>query len=232
MGKASGMKLCDTCAYGDKTEYFKPCIVYRHDCKLYEEKEVTMDDCISRQATLEPYKVLNDTDTLCVALIRANIMQQPSVNLQEPCGDTISRQAVLDLAEKGILVGNHNYKSVCNAINDLPSVTPTERIGHWIPVIERLPKDEDYVLVCYADGSIRTAYYYIDTESYPPEFKDCCETGWYDYNENFIYQDVLAWMPLPELYEPQESEEISEHNMKMWEDIYKVESEGEENNNE
>ena len=42
------------------------------------------DDAISRQATLEPYKVLNDTDTLCVALIRANIMQQPSVRPQEP----------------------------------------------------------------------------------------------------------------------------------------------------
>lgn len=42
------------------------------------------EDAISRQATLEPYKVLNDTDTLCVALIRANIMQQPPVNPQEP----------------------------------------------------------------------------------------------------------------------------------------------------
>lgn len=38
--------------------------------------------------------------------------------------DCISRQAVLGLAEKGILVGNHNYKSVCNAINELPSVAP------------------------------------------------------------------------------------------------------------
>lgn len=31
-------KLCDTCIYGDKTEYFKPCIIYRDDCELYEEK--------------------------------------------------------------------------------------------------------------------------------------------------------------------------------------------------
>jgi len=49
----------------------------------YAEQE-PCDDAISRQATLEPYKVLNDTDTLCVALIRANIMQQPSVRPQEP----------------------------------------------------------------------------------------------------------------------------------------------------
>lgn len=41
---------------------------------------------------------------------------------QEPCEDAISRQAVLDLAKKGVLVSNGNYKSVCKAINELPSV--------------------------------------------------------------------------------------------------------------
>lgn len=46
---------------------------------------------------------------------------------QEPCDDVVSRQAVLDLAEKGILVSNGNYKSVCKAINELPSVRPQER---------------------------------------------------------------------------------------------------------
>ena len=43
---------------------------------------------------------------------------------QQPCDDCISREDVLALAEKGILVSNGNYKSVCKAINDLPSVTP------------------------------------------------------------------------------------------------------------
>lgn len=71
----------------------------------------------------------------------------------------------------------------------------------WIPCSERLPNDEDYVLVCYEDGHIRTAYYYIDTNIYPSEFEDCCETGWYNYNEDFMYeQDVIAWMPSPKSY--------------------------------
>ena len=47
----------------------------------------------------------------------------------EPCTDAVSREAVLDLAKKGILVSNGNYKNVCKAINELPSVTPSRRKG-------------------------------------------------------------------------------------------------------
>lgn len=50
----------------------------------------------------------------------------------DPCGDVISRQGVLDLAKKGILVSNGNYGSVCKAINDLPSVKPQEKSGKWV----------------------------------------------------------------------------------------------------
>ena len=45
---------------------------------------------------------------------------------QEPCDNAVSRQDVLDLAKKGVLVSNGNYKSVCKAINELPSVNPIE----------------------------------------------------------------------------------------------------------
>ncbi len=52
---------------------------------------------------------------------------------QEPCDNAISRQAVLDLAKKGVLVSNGNYKSVCKAINELPPVKLQEpKTGHWI----------------------------------------------------------------------------------------------------
>lgn len=43
---------------------------------------------------------------------------------QVSCENAISRQDVLDLAKKGVLVSNGNYKSVCKAINDLPPVNP------------------------------------------------------------------------------------------------------------
>ena len=119
--------------------------------------------------------------------------------------DAISRQAVLE-----------PYKNLndCDVIavwlirkniEQQPSIKP--KTGHWIPVSERFPNNDDYVLVCYEDGHIRTAYYYIDTNIYPSEFDDCCETGWYNYSETFMYkQDVIAWMPLPEPYKA-ESEE-------------------------
>lgn len=61
-----------------------------------------------------------------------NYMDVLEKQIQEPREDTISRQAVLDLAKKGILVSNGNYKSVCKAIYELPSVNPQEKTGHWI----------------------------------------------------------------------------------------------------
>ena len=55
---------------------------------------------------------------------------------QQPCDNAVSRQDVLDLAKKGVLISNGNYESVCKAINEIPSAEP--KTGHWIehPEIE------------------------------------------------------------------------------------------------
>lgn len=129
---------------------------------------------------------------------------------QESCEDYISRKAaIVQLSYNKI--GNDDYEMIIqddiNTIKALPPVIPKPKTS-WIPVSERLPKNEDYVLVCYEDGHIRTAYYYIDNNFYPSEFEDCCETGWYNYNEDFMYrQDVIAWMPLPPSYQGEEGSE-------------------------
>ena len=136
--------------------------------------------------------------------------------------DLIERQAAIDILSLGkeilsrvlddtdvVGVDREKYswglgliESNIEDIEELPSAHPE---SNWIPVSERFPKNEDYVLVCYEDGHIRTAYYYIDTNFYPSEFEDCCETGWYNYNKDFMYrQDVIAWMPLPLSYQGEE----------------------------
>ena len=60
--------------------------------------------------------------------------------------ETIYRQDVLDLAKKGVLISNGSYKSVCKAINELPSVNPQpceecehklrgeveQKTGYWV----------------------------------------------------------------------------------------------------
>lgn len=96
------------------------------------------------------------------------------------------------------------YKAVIQEkINELPSVTPQE--PRWIPVSERLPEDHKDVLAYLSSGRISICRY----NSHKLPF---CNNpiGWGYLHENgfidFKKEHVIAWMPLPEPYEPQESE--------------------------
>lgn len=67
-------------------------------------------------------------------------------------------------------------------------------MSEWIPVSERLPEEiEKEYLVQRANGIIRIAEFVIDENG-----------NWYDYYEGIgtghYISDVIAWMPLPELY--------------------------------
>lgn len=42
--------------------------------------------------------------------------------------DIISRKDVLSLADRGVLISNGNYKSVCEAINNLPSISERDAV--------------------------------------------------------------------------------------------------------
>lgn len=64
---------------------------------------------------------------------------------------------------------------------------------HWIPVTERLPEDEEDVLVTYkTTDKIHPCQYHADGSKNP----------WYSYIDKCrAYMNVvLAWMPLPEPY--------------------------------
>lgn len=71
----------------------------------------------------------------------------------------------------------------------------TEEKMRWIPVTERLPKDEDYVLVSFENSTLPDIGRYEENEEggafYPGD--DECSYIHYGFFVN-------AWMPLPELY--------------------------------
>lgn len=64
---------CDTCKHNDNNWDDLPC---DGCCTAHSGYEA---DAISRQAVLEPYKGLNDSDVIAVWLIRKNIEQQSSI---------------------------------------------------------------------------------------------------------------------------------------------------------
>jgi hypothetical protein len=111
--------------------------------------------------------------------------------------DCISRQAVLDLIN-----ADWKYENLEIEINNLPSVTPQE--PRWIPVSERLPTKEEYIanngLFIVTDGN-RTYAEYFDVYNSMKYFGEPTMNGFR------VDRCVIAWMPLPKPYEPQESED-------------------------
>lgn len=116
---------------------------------------------------------------------------------QEPCEDCISRQAALECCR------NEWEEEVKIRLKSLPPVTPQPKIGHWIPVNERLPYNHEYIknngLFNVTDGN-RTYSEWFDIYD-TQKFGEPTISGFrVDYA-------VTAWMPLPTPYESQESED-------------------------
>jgi len=104
----------------------------------------------------------------------------------------------LDKDDKGF-VAYVKYEDMVNCVKNMPSTTPQE--PRWISVSERLPKPDEYV------GNV--AKYYLVQNEYGDML-----VARYTHSEYWeqIYQlkpvadEIVAWMPLPKTFEPQESE--------------------------
>jgi hypothetical protein len=116
---------------------------------------------------------------------------------QEPCEAAISRaEAIKRVSEclKGVFVEYEDIARKMFAEDKVPPVQPKIKTGHWIPISERLSIYGKEVLTCSNGG-------FIEIQS--------LEDGGYWENQKGDWTDfdeVIAWMPLPEPYESQESE--------------------------
>lgn len=122
--------------------------------------------------------------------------------LEQQSEDCVSRQAVLDLATT-IQTDDYSGNEIIDVVDiedikALPPITPTQR---WMPVSERLPENEEDVLLS-VNGDVLKGYFKFDETCYDSGFEDLDETGWYDEHDEFLYnQDIDAWQPLPKPYE-------------------------------
>ena len=92
-----------------------------------------------------------------------------------------------------------NYAQIMEYIDKIPSVNPQPKTG-WISVSERLPENSGNYLITYClrdEMETQEAVYVKDEE----------EDKWLDITGIEITLAVIAWMPLPLPFEPQESEE-------------------------
>jgi len=75
------MKLCDTCYYRTKSEYDKPCIVYREDCPLYKVDHATDEwkerDILIREA-IAPFDFMDVLD-----VVREILAERTGVSLDD-----------------------------------------------------------------------------------------------------------------------------------------------------
>ena len=122
---------------------------------------------------------------------------------QEPSGDAISRQAVLELVNKGYMglyARQTDIEIMKDKINDLPPINPQE--PKWIPVSERLPEDEQEILFSTKTGRVHSGKYHDDDSA----------NQWYSHRDKCrAWNNVVsAWMPLPEPYKAESEDKEQE----------------------
>lgn len=189
---------------------------------------MTLDEAIKRYTSNAEYERTHGSLQGCLEFrqLAEWLRDYKRLKEQQPCDDCISRQAAIgevdsetvstnpehfkssekfiefmddaDIASFGKWQWANGFNTALVAINlqlkKLPPVTPYK----WIPVSERLPKENKTVI-----ASTKYGVY--------PESKYTKEYGWeWAYEAGADYwkelEDVTAWMPVPTTYEPQESE--------------------------
>ena len=119
--------------------------------------------------------------------------------------DLISRQAAIDATwfEPSYTDPLNVLTEVRDRLKALPSAQPEPK---WIPVSERLPETEEFVLASL------TGKYRNTTFEHACEIADYADGGWCVYAYPHMSAEkceelIEAWMPLPEPYREERTEE-------------------------
>ena len=142
-----------------------------------------MDDLISRQAAIELVK-----DVCDVIMRGCNSHYDPGVG-DEVYDDVLEVDAILKC-----------NKNIRKSLKDLPSAQ------RWIPVGDRLPEERQRCLVTYSGDLVGIAVftndlYRFDRDDFMGK-KGVSGFVYYDsaYGGYFDFEEVTAWMQLPEPY--------------------------------
>jgi hypothetical protein len=76
--------------------------------------------------------------------------------------------------------------------DDFMKLCADENLNEWIPVSEGLPEEETDVLICNRNGNIA-----LSRGSYSTEV----ENDFIWYTSGWRFGKVIAWMPLPTVYQ-------------------------------
>ena len=98
--------------------------------------------------------------------------------------DLISRQAAIDAIE------NSSKPYVWQGAEIVRNLPPAQPSPQWIPISDRLPRDGSWNI--FTDGKN------ISVERYKADAID----HFFPNGRWFEFEDVIAWMPLPESYKP------------------------------
>ena len=118
---------------------------------------------------------------MAVRALESNLVKESGNLVKDLVEDTISRQQAIDQLHQ-----SYNLLDAEQRLEDLPSAQP-----HWIPCSERLPEEDEDVLVCSEEGDIDIACWM------PEQWTDEPHIEWWS-GEYRVY--AVAWMPLPKPY--------------------------------
>ena len=204
------------------------------DCNF--EQGMTREDAIKRlklwlicsEEYTEDDVSMNDAIRIAINSLEIDERYELEYEQIEPCEDAISRQAVLDATVKRNSIWNKITNSKGENLEEiilqLPPVNPQKpKTGHWILSSEKMPENQS-IVACDAYNNkpwIPRGILITETENGKKKLYDAATYNGNlkaflkgkeltSFSGNTFYlppREIIAWMPLPKPYNPQEESE-------------------------